>query len=81
MKENTTLFTVSNQNQKWIFNTKGQHSVNTEKKVWFLFSVKMLVQSSSIFSANFLMMLYICTTFCENISTFLKVNERTLFPN
>ena len=27
-------------NQKWIFNTKGQHSVKTESRLCFLFPVK-----------------------------------------
>ena len=33
------------------------------------------------FSAHFLIILYICTKFCENISKGFKVIERTLFPN
>ena len=45
MKGITTLFKLksllctSTDNQKWIFNAKGQHSVKTESRLWFFFPV------------------------------------------
>ena len=49
--------------------------------LWFFLSVKKLVELQSFVSAHCLMMLYICTKFCANISKCFKVIERTLFPN
>ena len=35
------LLCTSTDNQKWIFNIKGQYSVKTESMLWFLFPIKM----------------------------------------
>ena len=35
-----SLLCTLTDDQKWIFNTKGQHSVKSESRLWFLFPVK-----------------------------------------